>query len=175
MAILFVIMMISAMTWDHNKGDNYVAGIIFLLLIGIFLTQLFRSFVKQDFKIIGEMTIEGDAIMISISGSAQMIFKFSELKDIVITYNGFDGEDYPYRAHGGLSNLKQKNGNYNTIGFSIRNTKNEYEFFLADKYQSIKLFDFLRSIEKKGICFIFKNKFGNDDIYKHSTAYSHMQ
>lgn len=163
---LAISLMISIFIWDYDKGSNIIALVTLCLYISFFFIKLFRSFVIKDFVPIGLITFYPDKIEIK-QKEVITIYELDKLKEIHVKYYGYDGEHYPYNKSYSLANFNQKEGNGNIIEIIGENAiSNKIDIHLENYYQSKLLFRMLKLIESKGVVLVFKNKFGNDNIYK---------
>lgn len=131
--IFFIGITISISTWDYEKGNNYIALFFIFALLVTFLSQLFRSFVIKDFEVVGEIELATDWILIS-EKDCQNYFKLSDIDNLVITFFGYDSEQYYNSIN--LSSLIQKQGNKNFVEIHRNGTTYKYEFYLESNRQS---------------------------------------
>ena len=141
--------------------NSYLA----LPLLGLFFiiaaTKFIRSCIKKEFITVGSLVFNNDSILIKTPDVIGIPTDLKELESIIINYNGYLGESFPYSVNA-LSNFKSKDGNNNYIQLVRKSHTVEFEFFLANNAQRINLIRQLRVYRKKGLSVLMTNDEGDD-------------
>lgn len=109
----------------HPKPSSILSYIYTgLLVIDIVIIFLYRGLVKR-YKVIGNIIINKDSI--SISG---INYQFNDFIEIVIFYDGFKGESFPF-ARFGVNQIASKDGAGNKILLKMNSKENVLVNFLS--------------------------------------------
>ena len=154
-------MFVVAYIIERYEINSYLA----LPLLGIFFiiaaTKFIRSCIKKEFITVGSLFLNDDSILIKTPDVIGIPTYLKELESIVINYNGYLGESFPYSVNA-LSNFQSKDGNKNYVQLVRKTHTVEFEFFLANNAQRINLIRQLRVYRKKGLSVLMTNDQGDD-------------
>ena len=146
---------------ERYGGNSYFT----LPLLGLFFiiaaAKFIRSCIKKEFITVGSLLLNDDSILIKTPDVIGIPTNLKELEAIIINYNGYLGESFPFSANA-LSNFQSKDGNKNYVQLVRKTHTVEFEFFLANNAQRINLIRQLRVYRKKGLSVLMTNDEGDD-------------
>ena len=159
---IFIFSVMLDIIFSDLYGDYRV--IILAIFIGQFFiisfSNLFRSFVAEDFKKIGLLKFFKDGLSIDLDTEDSKFFELDKISALRIDYNGFKGQGGSY-----YKSLASSDGAYNLISFKHNITDYEFLFLLENKFQANRLRSYIDYLVQHDKYLIFNDAYSVSNYF----------